>query len=239
MEGGSLEEAAGAPEEPEERCARERRPDDFGSGAGSDVAADEGDGAVSAPVAAALGAAAACGLDGLAVLAVLGAVTGAEEPAFSPGVYTGGSSSTVYSRIKWPRAQLTSTKKVTKGSGIDSVERTLKTSRPSLLLPTLKTNDARNGGRSMPYRVNASRGARLARNAVSSSGVAAMMSMSAFSGSFRPEFKWISPSPNAHDEFDHNEDTDRRPANSIMRGIVTDISTPRNRLGERLNFIVQ
>jgi hypothetical protein len=65
------------------------------------------------------------------------------------------------------------------------------------------------------------------------------MSMSAFNGSFRPEFRWISPSPNAHDEVDQNEDTDRRPANSIMRGIVTDISTPRNRLGERLNFIVQ
>ena len=66
-----------------------------------------------------------------------------------------------------------------------------------------------------------------------------MMSISAFNGSFSDEFKWISPSPNAHDEVDHNEDRDRRPANSIMRGIVTDISTPRNRLGERLNFIVQ
>src|SRR6202453_2290679 len=227
-------DAAGAPE-PEERCDRERRPD-LGSGVGWDVAADEGDGAVvdSAPVAAALGA--VCGLD---ALAVLGAVTGAEEPAFSPGVYTGGSSSTVYSRIRWPRAQLTSTRKVTNGSGIESVERTIKTSWPSLLLPTLKVNDVRNGGRWMPYRVKASRGARLARRAGSSSGVAAMMSMSAFSGSFRPECRWTSPSPNAHDEFDQNEDTDRRPANSIMRGIVTDISTPRNRLGERLNFIVQ
>src|SRR5277367_6687124 len=82
--------------------------------------------------------------------AVLGAVTGAEERAFSPGVYTGGSSSTVYSRIKRPRAQFTSTKKVTNGSGIASVECTNRTSRPSLLLPTLKVNVDRNGGRSIP-----------------------------------------------------------------------------------------
>jgi hypothetical protein len=142
----------------------------------------EGDGAV-AGSAAPLGA--ACEL----APAVLGAVTAAEDPAFSPGVYTGGSRSTVYSRIRWPRAQLTSTRKVTKGSGIESVERTIKTSWPSLLLPTLKVNEVRNGGRSMPYRVKASRGARLARRAVSSSGVAAMMSMSAFNGSFRPEFR--------------------------------------------------
>jgi hypothetical protein len=60
-----------------------------------------------------------------------------------------------------------------------------------------------------------------------------MMSMSAFNGSFRPEFKWISPRPNAHDELAQKEDTETRPANSIMRGIVTDISTPRNRRGQR------
>ena len=79
----------------------------------------------------------------------------------------------------------------------------------------------------------------MARSAVNSSGVAAMRSISAFIGSFKAEFKWISPSPNAHDELDHKEDRDSRPANSIMRGIVTDISTPRNLLGERLNFIVR
>src|SRR5450432_3417904 len=54
--------------------------------------------------------------------ALVGAVTGAALLAVSPGVYTGGSSNTVYSRIKRPRAQFTSTKKVTKGSGIASVE---------------------------------------------------------------------------------------------------------------------
>ena len=148
--GAASLDAAGALAEPEERRDRERRLD-FGSGVGSDVAADEGEGAVvdSVPIAAALGAlaAAVCGLE---ALAVLGAVTGAEEPAFSPGVYTGGSSSTVYSRIRWPRAQLTSTRKVTNGSGIESVERTIRTSWPSLLLPTLKVNEARNGGRSIP-----------------------------------------------------------------------------------------
>src|ERR1700677_2843597 len=227
-------DAAGAPE-PEERCDRERRPD-LGSGVGWDVAADEGDGAVvdSAPVAAALGA--VCGLD---ALAVLGAVTGAEEPAFSPGVYTGGSSSTVYSRIRRPRAQLTSTRKVTNGSGMASVERTCRTSRPSLPLPTLKVSDDRNGGRAMPERVKASGGANAARSAVNSSGEAAIKSISAFSGSFNAEFKWISPRPSAHDEFDHKKDTDKRPANSVMRGIVTDISSPRILLGERLNFIAR
>src|SRR5580704_18994186 len=81
---------------------------------------------------------------------VVGALTGAALLAVSPGVYTGGSSSTVYSRIRRPRAQLTSTKKVTKGSGIASVERTSRTSRPSLLLPTLNVMVDRNGGRSMP-----------------------------------------------------------------------------------------
>src|SRR5271156_760030 len=39
--------------------------------------------------------------------AVVGAATGAADAADSPGVYTGGSSSTVYSRIKRPRAQFT------------------------------------------------------------------------------------------------------------------------------------
>src|ERR1700722_3349857 len=82
--------------------------------------------------------------------ATVGAVTGAELFGDSPGVYTGGSSSTVYSRIKWPRAQFTSTRNVTKGSGIASVDRPSKASRPSLPLPTLKVSVERNGGRSMP-----------------------------------------------------------------------------------------
>ena len=81
---------------------------------------------------------------------VVGTATVAGELAFSPGVYTGGSSSTVYSRINRPRAQLTSTRKVTKGSGIESVERTNKASRPSLPLPTVKVSVDRNGGLSIP-----------------------------------------------------------------------------------------
>src|SRR5450631_2663013 len=115
--------------------------------------------------AAACGAAASAGADiaegpglracaGAAVAAgapaTAGAVTAAEEFGFSPGVYTGGSSRTVYSRINRPRAQFTSTRKVTNGSGIASVERTSSTSRPSLLFPTLKFSDDRNGGWSMP-----------------------------------------------------------------------------------------
>jgi hypothetical protein len=75
-------DAAGALEEPEWRD-RERRPA-FGSGVGSVVAADEGESAVmGSPLAAVLGGGLACRFD---VPAVLGAVTGAEEPAFSPGV---------------------------------------------------------------------------------------------------------------------------------------------------------
>jgi hypothetical protein len=85
----------------------------------------------------------------------------------------------------------------------------------------------------------AGKGASDARSAVNSSGVAAIRSISAFSGSFNAEFKWISPSPNAHDEVVHKKDRDKKPANSFMRGIVTDIFSPRILLGERLNFIVR
>jgi len=81
---------------------------------------------------------------------VVGAATGADERALSPGVYTGGSSSTVYSRIRRPRAQFTSTRKVTNGSGMESVDRTNRTSRPSLPFPTLNVTVARKGGLSMP-----------------------------------------------------------------------------------------
>src|SRR5580704_6325484 len=160
--------------------------------------------------------------------ALVGAVTGVALLAVSPGVYTGGSSSTVYSRIRRPRAQLTSTKKVTKGSGIESVERTSKTSRPSLLLPTLKVSVDRNGGRSMPYRVKASFGARAARSAVNSSGLAAIRSISAFIGSFSAEFRCISPRPKPHDN-----DGINRHAISMRRDRVTNISTPRILVGKR------
>src|SRR5450759_1410471 len=90
----------------------------------------------------------------------------------------------------------------------------------------------------MPERVNASRPASVACSAVNSSGVTAIRSISAFIGSFKAECKWISPSPNAEDKDGHKEDTDSRHAISIMRGIVTDISTPRNLAGKRLNFMV-
>ena len=66
-----------------------------------------------------------------------------------------------------------------------------------------------------------------------------MRSISAFMGSFSAEFRWISPSPNAHDKDGHNEDRDSRHAISIMRGIVTDISTPRILVGKRIKFIVR
>jgi len=51
-------------------------------------------------------------------------------------------------------------------------------------------------------------------------------------GSFSAEFKWISPSPNAHDK-----DGDSRHAISITRGIVTDIFSPRIPVGKRIKII--
>ena len=113
---------------------------------GGGAVADGGTAAGAAAGAAAAGAAAVAGAEA----EVVGAATGAEERALSPGVYTGGSSSTVYSRIRRPRAQFTSTKKVTNGSGMESVDRTSRTSRPSFALPTLKVTVARKGGLSMP-----------------------------------------------------------------------------------------
>src|ERR1700730_6850035 len=94
------------------------------------------------------GVATGAGAGRAAGAATVGAVTGAALRAVSPGVYTGGSSNSVYSRISRPRAQFTSTRNVTNGSGIASVERTSKASRPSLPLPTLKIRVERNGGRS-------------------------------------------------------------------------------------------
>src|SRR5579863_3129261 len=129
------------------------------------AAASDSPPAVAAPADAALrhdAAATARPMDGAVVVlgagtarraggaATVGALTGAALLAVSPGVYTGGSSRTVYSRIRRPRAQFTSTRNVTKGSGMASVERTSRASRPSLPLPTLKVNVERNAGRSMP-----------------------------------------------------------------------------------------
>jgi hypothetical protein len=60
----------------------------------------------------------------------------------------------------------------------------------------------------------------------------------AFIGSLRAEFKWISPRPRAQEEDGHSKVGDSRHAISIRRGIVTDISTPRNLVGKRVKFIV-
>src|ERR1700694_338108 len=62
---------------------------------------------------------------------VAGALTGALATADLPGVYRGGSSNMVYSRTRWPRAQLTSTSSVIKGSEIASVDLSLSIWRPS------------------------------------------------------------------------------------------------------------
>src|SRR5882762_312183 len=62
---------------------------------------------------------------------VAGALTGEPATPDWPGVYTGGSSSMVYSRTRWPRAQFTSTSSVIKGSEIASVDLSLSIWRPS------------------------------------------------------------------------------------------------------------
>src|ERR1700721_2958582 len=62
---------------------------------------------------------------------VTGALTRELATADWPGVYTGGSSNMVYSRTRWPRAQLTSTSSVIKGSEIASVDLSLSIWRPS------------------------------------------------------------------------------------------------------------
>jgi len=78
----------------------------------------------------------------------------------------------------------------------------------------------------------------VARRALNSSGAAAIKSISAFIGSLRAEFKWISPRPSARDQDGHKKEEANRHAISIRRGMVTDISTPRNLVGKRVKFIV-
>src|SRR5271166_726515 len=95
---------------------------------GSDVVDTAVDGAAGASEEAAAAGACAGGVGGAFAVAgggwaaLVGAVIGAAAFWFSPGVYTAGSSSTVYSRIRRPRDQFTSTRKVTNGSGMASVE---------------------------------------------------------------------------------------------------------------------
>src|ERR1700682_96084 len=91
----------------------------------------DGVGAALAPRDSGAGAAAA-GLSALRAIApsrapepVAGALTGALATADWAGVYRGGSSNMVYSRTRWPRAQLTSTSSVIKGSEIASVDLSL------------------------------------------------------------------------------------------------------------------
>src|SRR5262245_43721396 len=75
-----------------------------------------------------------------------GAAAAAPAPASWPGVYTGGSNKTVYSRISLPRAQLASMSSVRKGSVIASVERSLITSLPSGLWRGCAVMPARKAG---------------------------------------------------------------------------------------------
>src|SRR6187455_3766345 len=78
---------------------------------------------------------------GAAVVA-RGVATGASATA-GPGAYTGGSSSTVYSRSNRPRGQLASMRKVTNGSVTGLGEVTRRTSRPLESRSTAKVNSDR------------------------------------------------------------------------------------------------
>src|SRR5579862_1368971 len=62
---------------------------------------------------------------------VEGALSAAPAAAEGPGVYTGGSSSMVYSRTRCPCDQFTSSSSVINGSEIASVDLSLRTWRPS------------------------------------------------------------------------------------------------------------
>src|SRR6516162_466549 len=79
-----------------------------------------------------------------------GALTGALATCERPGVNTGGSSSMVYSRTSLPRAQLTSTSSVRKGSEMGSVDLSLITSRPSPVFTVFTCTPERYGGQSRP-----------------------------------------------------------------------------------------
>src|ERR1700680_1313508 len=101
--------------------------------------------------------AAAAGLSALRAIApsrapgpVAGALTGALATADWPGVYTGGSSNIVYSRTRWPRAQLTSTSSVIKGSEIASVDLSLSIWRPSGVRTVRIWRPERYAGQSRP-----------------------------------------------------------------------------------------
>jgi len=56
----------------------------------------------------------------------------------------------VYSRTRWPRDQLTSTRSVTKGSVIGSVERRRMVCRPSLARAVVTFTELKYAGQSRP-----------------------------------------------------------------------------------------
>ena len=83
---------------------------------------------------------------------------------------SGGSNRTVYSLSKRPFGQLTSTKKVKKGSRTGSLEVTLITVRPSDVETGSNFNCVRKYGRGTPTRSNTSAGANSTRISSNSSG---------------------------------------------------------------------
>ena len=114
---------------------------------------------------------------------VTGAVTFGELDVLAASPEnTGGSSSTVYSRTRWPRAQSTSTSSVANGSLTASAECTCSTVRPSAVLRGSSVTPARKAGYSRRLRPKVSREARLALRPERSSALAPTMSMSASSG---------------------------------------------------------
>ena len=125
-----------------------------------------------------------------------GGATGALATADSPGAYTGGSSSIVYSRTRWPRDQLTSTSSVTNGSVIGSVECSWMVWRPSA---AARGRDLDRAQVRRPVQAVAGEG--IARGqlrpctVLASSGATSTSSMSASSGALSGEWRWMSPRP--------------------------------------------
>ena len=112
-------------------------------------------------------------------------------------VVTGGSSSTVYSRIRRPLGQLTSTRKSRKGSRIGKSELTWMTVLPFLRRVGRNLSRVRKKGRSMPAFLNSSGLASRTRTPSSSPAATESRSMSARNSWLRADLALMSPSPSA------------------------------------------
>ncbi len=187
--------------------------DGAGSDAGSAVAPDAGSGAsaagASAGVAAGASAAASTGAAAGASLRLGGSGSGAGKGAASrtgsttvrlpitAGATTGGSSNTVYSRSNRPFGQVTSTRKLRKGSRTGDSLVTRMVVRPSPSSTTSNASGTLTPERSSPTREKSCAEASFAMSPSASSGVPSLTTISATSGSLSPDFTLMPPRPSA------------------------------------------